>query len=713
MNGIQSGFTGFMKIRILEALDLNKTNVKSQFVTSMKVSSLDPYLQAYVDDQVIAKTSKKTATYCPVWEEDFSIDLHKAKMLSLTVFHSSIVGSDSFVANSSVLIQDIIDEGQSDLWIQLEPAGKLHIFIELKSGEDGEPRATSNQFKQRDSTYLNKRGRRNAVRRRIHQIGGHKFMATYLRQFTFCSHCKEFIWGVIGKQGYQCQVCSIVTHKKCHHLIVSKCPGVKIKEETSSEQRYGLNIPHKFQTHSYRFPTFCQHCGSLLYGIIKQGVQCKNCALNVHRRCQANVANDCGVDRRELAERLKEINNKTANDIMKSPKPTNIIHTQNGTTCITHDKTKPSIQDITASPVDVCRKDASETKYSLDSFTFLKVIGKGSFGKVMLAERKGSSELFAIKILKKINIIRDDDVDCVQTEKRVLTISGQHPYLTSLHSCFQTPERLFFVMEYVNGGDLMFQIQKARKFDENRSRFYAAEITLALQFLHKNGIIYRDLKLDNILLDSDGHVKLADFGMCKDKMAPSDTTSTFCGTPDYIAPEIVCDLPYGASVDWWALGVVMYEMMAGQPPFEADNEDELFERIQSSEVLYPVWLSREASSILKGLLTKNYEKRLGCVPDIGEVAINKHPFFASIDWRKLENRQIHPPFQPQIKSPTDVANFDTDFTRENPSFTPVDKETVMSLAQDEFSGFSYVNPNFVKRSLQDKKTKFTVMITNF
>ena len=422
-----------------------------------------------------------------------------------------------------------------------------------------------------------------------------------------------------------------------------------------------MNIPHRFIVHNYKRFTFCDHCGSLLYGLIKQGLQCEVCSLNVHKRCQKNVANNCGINTKQMAEILTAIG---VSPDKQTPRRCKYVLAEGGAagdiassgqeelgSGDVSDEQLAKIMDEKLQNNGGATEATSTGKIALNDFHFIKVLGKGSFGKVMLAEKKDTEEVYAVKVLKKDVIIQDDDVDCTMTEKRILALAAKHPFLTALHSCFQTKERLFFVMEYVNGGDLMFQIQRARKFDEPRARFYAAEVTLALQFLHKYGVIYRDLKLDNILLDAEGHCKLADFGMCKEGILDGLTTTTFCGTPDYIAPEILQELEYGASVDWWALGVLMYEMMAGQPPFEADNEDDLFESILHDDVLYPVWLSKEAVSILKGFMTKNPSKRLGCVvAHGGETAIRQHTFFRDIDWTALEQRRVRPPFKPKIVS---------------------------------------------------------------
>eukprot|EP00053_Salpingoeca_punica_P011981 m.106914 g.106914 ORF g.106914 m.106914 type:complete len:716 (-) comp15822_c0_seq2:755-2902(-) len=329
-------------------------------------------------------------------------------------------------------------------------------------------------------------------------------------------------------------------------------------------------------------------------------------------------------------------------------------------------------------------------------FNYLKVLGEGSFGKVFLAEHKTTDEVFAIKVLKKEVVIEDDDVDCTMVERRILALAGGSPFLTNLYATFQTPDRLFFVMEFVNGGDLMFHIQRQKRFKPDTAVFYTGEICLGLWYLHKQGVLYRDLKLDNVMLDGDGHIKIADFGMCKENIMNGNTTNTFCGTPDYIAPEILNEENYGASVDWWALGVLMYEMLAGQPPFEADNEDDLFEAILHDDVLFPVWLSKDSVSILQAFMTKTIARRLGCSSN-GEQEIKNHPFFQSIDWVKLEKREIKPPFIPKIKAKNDTSNFDQDFTSEKPQLTPTDKRAVETIDQTVFNGFTFVNPHFVLR----------------
>ncbi|XP_034777298.1 protein kinase C epsilon type isoform X1 [Acipenser ruthenus] len=746
-------FNGLLKIKICEALALKPTAWSLRHAVGQRTQTflLDTYIALNVDESRVGQTSTKQKTNSPAWNDEFVTEVRAGRKIELSVFHDAPIGYDDFVANCIIQFEDLLQNGSRHFedWIDLEPEGRVYVIIDLSgSSSEGLPSAgslgylTAAASKENEERVFRERmrprKRQGAVRRRVHQVNGHKFMATYLRQPTYCSHCRDFIWGVIGKQGYQCQVCTCVVHKRCHELIITKCAGLKKQEATPDEvgsQRFSVNMPHKFSNHNYKVPTFCDHCGSLLWGLMRQGLQCKVCKMNVHRRCESNVAPNCGVDARGIAKVLADLGvtpDKITNSGQRRKKLNPAVDPQQavpGSSQSEEDRSK-------SAPVSPCDQEIKELennirkalsfdnrgeenktaasgstdsqgrggesrengelrtlqtkRMNLEDFIFIKVLGKGSFGKVMLAELKGTDEVYAVKVLKKDVILQDDDVDCTMTEKRILALARRHPYLTQLFCCFQTKDRLFFVMEYVNGGDLMFQIQRSRKFDEARSRFYAAEVTSALMFLHQHGVIYRDLKLDNILLDAEGHCKLADFGMCKEGILNGVTTTTFCGTPDYIAPEILQELEYGPSVDWWALGVLMYEMMAGQPPFEADNEDDLFESILHDDVLYPVWLSKEAVSILKAFMTKSPNKRLGCVVSQGgEESIKQHPFFKEIDWVMLEQRKTKPPFKPRIKTKRDVNNFDQDFTREEPVLTLVEDAIIKQINQDEFKGFSY------------------------
>lgn len=326
-------------------------------------------------------------------------------------------------------------------------------------------------------------------------------------------------------------------------------------------------------------------------------------------------------------------------------------------------------------------------RIGLDHFNFLAVLGKGNFGKVMLAETKATKQLYAIKVLKKEFIIEHDEVESIRSEKRVLLIANKerHPFLINLHACFQTETRVYFVMEYISGGDLMLHIQRGQ-FGTKRAQFYAAEVCLALKYFHENGVIYRDLKLDNIMLTLDGHIKVADYGLCKEDMWYGSTTSTFCGTPEFMAPEvssalhcvshyanqgqILLDKKYGRAVDWWAFGVLIYQMLLQQSPFRGEDEDEIYDAILADEPLYPIHMPRDSVSILQKLLTREPDQRLGSGPTDAQ-EIMSQPFFRNINWDDAYHKRITPPFLPQISSATDTSNFDSEFTSVTPVLTPV------------------------------------------
>jgi classical protein kinase C len=348
----------------------------------------------------------------------------------------------------------------------------------------------------------------------------------------------------------------------------------------------------------------------------------------------------------------------------------------------------PQYQQQSGPPTTITQPVAEERKQAppantsgtgrrigLDHFNFLAVLGKGNFGKVMLAETKTTKQLYAIKVLKKEFIIENDEVESIRSEKRVFLIANKerHPFLLNLHACFQTETRVYFVMEYISGGDLMLHIQRGL-FGAKRAQFYAAEVCLALKYFHENGVIYRDLKLDNIMLTLDGHIKVADYGLCKEDMWYGSTTSTFCGTPEFMAPEILLDKKYGRAVDWWAFGVLIYQMLLQQSPFRGEDEDEIYDAILADEPLYPIHMPRDSVSILQKLLTREPELRLGSGPTDAQ-EIMSHAFFRNINWEDVYYKRVPAPFMPTVKSRADTSNFDSEFTSVTPVLTPVQSGT--------------------------------------
>ncbi|XP_015245528.1 PREDICTED: protein kinase C zeta type [Cyprinodon variegatus] len=578
--------------------------------------------------------------------------------------------------------------------------------------------------------------RRGARRwRKLYRVNGHLFQAKHFNRKAYCGHCGERIWG-LGGQGYKCISCKLLVHKRCHRLLPQTCqrlmdPVMPSQEPPSDARSEEVDLP----------PDDAEDTDGISF-----------------------LPHNRAVDKREETD--------------------------------TEDSDLNPLQDIkdVVDGIDGI-KLSQGTTLGLSDFELIRVIGRGSYAKVLLVRLKKNEQIYAMKVVKKELVHDDEDIDWVQTEKHVFEQASTNPFLVGLHSCFQTESRLFLVIEYVNGGDLMFHMQRQRKLPEEHARFYAAEICIALNFLHEKGIIYRDLKLDNVLLDHEGHIKLTDYGMCKEGIRPGDTTSTFCGTPNYIAPEILRGEDYGFSVDWWALGVLMFEMMAGRSPFDiiTDNPDMNTEEYLFQEICIALNFLHEKGIIYRDLKLDNvlldHEGHIkltdygmckeGIRPgdttstfcgtpnyiapeilrgeDYGfsvdwwalgvlmfEMMAGRSPFdiitdnpdmnteeylfqaaeippyytvthFASavtpangnraVDYKShppyatkmdlvpgLEKKEMTPPFKPQSSDEFGLENFDTQFTNEPVQLTPDDEDVIKRIDQSEFEGFEYINP---------------------
>ncbi|KAH7481766.1 hypothetical protein PRIC1_014864 [Phytophthora ramorum] len=333
-----------------------------------------------------------------------------------------------------------------------------------------------------------------------------------------------------------------------------------------------------------------------------------------------------------------------------------------------------------------------QTKVNVEDFDLLKVLGKGSFGKVMMVRKKDTKMIYAMKTLRKAALVKRNQLLHTKTERSILQ-SIKHPYLTSLTYAFQTPDKLYLVMDYCGGGELFFWLKKDRRFSQQKARLFAAEIILALQELHKHDIIYRDLKPENILLDLEGHIRLTDFGLSKEAVTGAGATGgtkTFCGTPEYLAPEILENKGHGKGVDWWSLGTLIYEMLTGLPPFYDQNMQRMYDKILNAPLRFPSFMSAEAKDLLTGLLTRKVSDRLGSGPTDAE-EIKSHPFFKGIDWEAVLRKEVQPEFKPPNRlGSMDTSNFDVEFTAEKPVDSVV--TTTMSETQRnkaQFPGFTY------------------------
>ena len=342
------------------------------------------------------------------------------------------------------------------------------------------------------------------------------------------------------------------------------------------------------------------------------------------------------------------------------------------------------------------------TKVVRGDFDEMKVLGKGSFGKVLLVRYKKNQKLYAMKILKKAVIMKNNEEIHTKTERKILA-KINHPFIVSLYFAFQDEKKLYLITEFMQGGELFYHLHRERFFSNERTQFYAAEIVLALDHLHKNNCIYRDLKPENVLLDKDGHIKLADFGLSKIMLEKNKAKAfTLCGTPDYLAPEILEDKGYDKTVDWWSLGALIYEMLVGYSPFKMKKGEQLNIEKYKKPVPLHNHFTPEAKMIITDLLVVEPSKRLGYGSN-GTENIKKHPFFKDINWEELYNKKVEPEFVPKIFNELDLGNFDKFFTNEN-VFEPESEMNSASVLKDnpnEFAGFTYVKPGVVDEAQKD------------
>ena len=331
-------------------------------------------------------------------------------------------------------------------------------------------------------------------------------------------------------------------------------------------------------------------------------------------------------------------------------------------------------------------KTNDENMISQKEFEKIKIIGSGSFGNVYLVKNKRNNKYYAMKILEK-SLIKQKSQEDQTISERILMARFNNPFLVKLHYCFQDTQNLYFIIELVQGGELLYHLRKQIRFDDERTRFYISELILALEFLHNNNIIYRDIKPENILIDKTGYIKLIDFGLSKLYKDINEKMYTICGTPLYLAPEVVANKGYNNSSDWWSLGCLMYEMISGNAPFKIDGNN-IYSLKFDEPIKFDKCFSEEAKDLIKKLLNIDPKKRLGYGKN-GIEDLKNHPYFKDVNWENLKNLKETLPFIPEINDPTDLKYFDTKIGDINQNNNDDNNISIV----DNYVNFSYYESN--------------------
>ncbi|XP_042896261.1 serine/threonine-protein kinase N2 isoform X2 [Parasteatoda tepidariorum] len=599
-----------------------------------------------LDNTTVAQTTWKPCSQ-QAWDQRFSIDLDRSRELEIQVYWRDW---RSMCAVKFLRLEEFIDDNRHGIALHLEPQGLL--FAEVK--------------------FLNPMISRKPRLQRQRKLFRHKGK-NFLRPGQM--NINVATWGRLMKRAMP---------QNCSEQPATISPPC-LMANTSNKSRPLENIVMKLDFEN----------------TLKEDDQIDNQTDRRHSTDQGSALLELDIKSalgefdflrydNDLLEsdrfpHIKECISETDliinNRIRHSPTPEPLVEMPEDEQALVNAKLPPPSLEV----------ECVKTGLSLENFQFISLLGRGHFGKVILSKFKNTGEYFAIKALKKGDIIARDEIESLMAERRIFKIANsiRHPFLVNLFACFQTQTHVCFVMEYACGGDLMMHIH-TDIFPEPRAVFYASCVVLGLQYLHENKIIYRDLKLDNLLLDSEGYVKIADFGLCKEGMGYGDRTGTFCGTPEFLAPEVLTETSYTRAVDWWGLGVLIYEMLVGESPFPGDDEEEVFDSIVNDEVRYPTFLSLESIAIMRRLLRKNPERRLGASERDAE-DVKKQAFFRNIHWDDLLMRKVKPPFVPIVKGAEDVSNFDEEFTSERPVLTPPkDPRPLTKDDQALFNEFAYM-----------------------
>ena len=353
-------------------------------------------------------------------------------------------------------------------------------------------------------------------------------------------------------------------------------------------------------------------------------------------------------------------------------------------------------KEMEASPSgDSSSPNKEDIKLSYNDFEPIKLLGTGSFGRVLLVRFKSKDTLYAMKILSKNQIKIKHQEEHTKTE-RDLMVKINNPFIVNIKFAFQDESKLYIVSDFMQGGDMFYHLHSQKKFEESRAKFYAIELILGLEYLHKNSMIYRDLKPENILMDSKGHLKISDFGLSKILDSPDDKAYTLCGTPQYLAPEILKNKGYDKTVDWWSLGCFLYEMLTGFLPFYIPKGNRINPKVFEEPLRFPPDVNPVAINLISQLITVNPKKRLGYGEEDAK-KIKDHEFFKGVEWEKYLNKEIEPPFLPEFDNETDLRYFDKMFTDE-----PIDsnRPTVNSRPREHsvYKDFTYMT-NSVSKDL--------------